>query len=282
MVRKINPKRNKSQAGNNRQSEQQRRNKYIQKLIKESKRERDKLLLNTIKRSTKVGLYNPKELKLTKYRRTQANKILKEFGTVLDPTKFFFVPAPKPIRKKAFERADSLNIKRSKTGLFISREGHAQAKLKVDKKRGEVYVERSGKTKRGARSGRRYHTILPLASLDELDNERDRLRALAAKLGQLKSNERLAFLVKEDGLEGSSNNTFNNIELLIKYLDQYQKTVAARINFYRHIEIVKTQSAQWFAEHPAINYNKSRGRSRIKKLPQGTNNGTPKKKISSN
>ncbi len=251
MPRKSRRSTSPSQALNKRLEEQRRQQSYFAKLRDAQAKERDRLLLSVIKRTSKVGIYTPKELKLTKYRRTRARKALKEYGDFLDPSKYFFVKAPKKAKRHVMERAESLQIKHSRTGLFVAREGHKRAVLRTDKKRGELFIERVGRTKRGPSRGVRYRTITPLASVDELDAERDRLRQLAEALGPLRGNERVTFRVIENGLEGYSHSTFTNIELLIAYLEHYRKSLPAKVNFFRHIVVEKTSAGQWFAEHPA-------------------------------
>lgn len=251
MSRKNSRDRREAQALNKRLKEQHRQQSYLEKLRRAQKKERDQILTRAMKRASETGVYKPKELKLTKYRRMRATKAIREYGDFLDPRKYFFIKTPKPIKAKAFERAESLEIKHSRTGLFIAKEGHKKAILKTDRKRKELYIERVGKTKRGPSRGVRYKTITPLASIDELDFERDRLRRLAKAIGPLRPNERITFRVIENGLEGYSHTTFSNIELLINYLEHYRKSIAAKVNFFRHIQIEKTTTSQWFAEHPA-------------------------------
>lgn len=262
MPRNSRQRRSKDQELKARLKEQQRQDNYFDQLRRAQARERDRILLQTIKRSSKVGLYNPKELKLTKYRRYRANKIAKEYGDFLDPKKFFFVKAPTKAKKQVFQRAENLQIKHTRTGLLVPKEGHTRARLKTDRKRKEYYVERSGKTKRGPTKGVRYRTITPLASIDELDNERDRIRNLAKALGPLGRNDRITFKIIENGLEGYSHSTFSNVELLINYLEFYRKSIAAKVNFFRHIVLEKTTASQWFAEHPATAAGKKGRRNR--------------------
>lgn len=238
-----------TQALNKRLKERKAENKYINKLIAASKKERDGLLLYAMKRASKTGLYNPKEFKLTKYRRKRTEEILHLYGQVLSPDKYFFLKANKKDRARVKARADAMQMLGTKTGIFVHRNGYNKASIKVDRKRGELYIERSGKTKRGPTKGKIYRSVLPLASIDELTFEKDRLRALAKQLGPLKQGEVLTFKVVEDGLEGYHNKTYSDIELMINYLGLYQKTLAARVQFYRHIEIVKTKSSDWRAVH---------------------------------
>lgn len=263
------------QALNKRFSRQSQQQKYFEKLRNAQKRERDRILVRTMKLASGKGIYNPKDFKLTKYRRYKATKVAREFGEFLDPTKYFFVKAPKPIKRRVMERAEHLHMKHSRSGVFIAKEGHKRASIKYNKKLDEPYIERSGRTKRGPTKGVRYKTITPFATVDELDKERDRFRKLAKELGPLHSNERITFKVIENGLEGYSHATFSNIELLINYLEHYRKTIPAKVNFFRHIVLEKTTASQWFAEHPATEPGrrgrKSRDnvRSRIRKLEHG-------------
>lgn len=227
---------------------------YQKQLMKNraaAKRSEETQLRHLLKNVRGKGIYDPKGNELTKYRKSRLRKAVKEFGSYLDPTKYFFVPAPKNRKKEVIERATNLKIKTSSIGVFIEKAGHKKATLKEDKKRREIYIERSGKTKRGATKGKRYRTITPLASLDELDNERVRIKALADGLGKLKKNEVLAFKIQENGGEGYSHLTFGNIDLLLNYLDKYKKSAPAKINFYRHIQVEKVETSdKWFKEHP--------------------------------
>lgn len=251
MPRKSTRGRSRKQVTNPYSRENPQFRKHVEGLIRASKKDRDNILRKTMKRTAQVGLYNPKSLKLTKYRRYRANKLLKEFGEVLDPGKYFFIKAPKNTKREILDRAESLKIKHSKKGVFLFKNGYTRAKIKTDKKRGELFIERSGRTKRGPTKGVRYRTVTPLASIDELTSEKERLRDMAAALGPLGKNDRLSFIVIEDGLEGYGHGTFSNIELLLHHLETYQKMTPSKVQFYRHIEIVKTTAGQWFTEHPA-------------------------------
>lgn len=238
-----------TQALNKRLKERAARVKYVHKLIADAEAERDLILIRAMKRASQTGIYKPKELKLTKYRRKRAKEVLQEYGKVLDPKKFFFLKADKKDRARVKARADAMQMKGTSTGVFVHRNGYNKASIKVDRKRNELYIQRSGKTKRGPTKGKTYRSVLPLASIDELTFEKDRLRALAKHLGPLKQGEALTFKVIEDGLEGYHNRTYSDIELLLNYLGLYQKTLAARVQFYRHIEIVKTNASEWRSVH---------------------------------
>jgi hypothetical protein len=231
--------------------------KDIEKGRREAKKTRDKELRSTLHKVAKVGLYVPKEFKLTKYRRSRLSKLEKSGKLeLLNSEKFFFVPIPKAKRRKTLANSEQLKIDTSKTGVFIPRDKHTRARLVTDSK-GELIIIRSGKTRRGTTKGRTYKTITPLVSLDELGNERERLREQARKLGPITTEDytngvRLVFHVSENGIDGWSQQTFEDIDLLLNYLEaRYDKTTAARVNFYRHITIEKSTVNDWFTRHAA-------------------------------
>ena len=242
--------------------------KYYANLAKKQERE----LKSLLKAVRGKGIYDPKGNELSRYRKSRLNKISKEFGDLLDPKKFAFVMPEKGAIKKVIERAKGLELKTTKTGLFVPREGNAKVKIKRDRKRDEYYIEKSGKTKWGVNQGKRYRSVTPLASVDELDKERDRIKEMADKLGPLNKGERITFEITEKGNEGFGRATFQNINLLLDYLDQYRKTIAAKINFYRHIKIVKTETVKkWFDEHPPKAPKKFARRIHTRVLPNGRN-----------
>lgn len=214
---------------------------------KAKKRLRDLELQLTLENVKGKGIYDPKNNDITKYKATKLRKLSKEFGDLFDPSKYVFIKAPKAVRG----RAQGLDLKATKTGLFVPKNGNKNIKLKKDKTRDEYYIERSGKTKWGINKGKRYRSVTPIASIDELEKEKDRIKDMADKLGPLNGDERLSFVIIEKGNEGYSHATFTNIDLLFDYLDNYRKTIAAKLQFYRHIEIVKTESVKrWFSDHP--------------------------------
>lgn len=283
MPRKISPIDRAAQERNARLKEKLREQeafkKYVAKQRAEQKKARDAILRDTLRKAKGKGLYDPKSLKLTDYRRKQARKIQREYGEFLNSDKYFFVAPAKTETAKFVDRAKALTMKTTKTGVFIAKEGHKTAKVKYDKKRDELYIERRGKRKVGpSGSASTHRTITPLASADELDKERDRLRALGNKLGPLKGDDRLIFTVHENGIEGYSKNTFGHIDLLLQYLDRYQKNTPAKVQFFRHITVEKRGRDEYHAWQREYRkdlearklerlrqYGKER-RSRIKKL----------------
>lgn len=209
-------------------------------------------LRNALKWSKGKGIYEPKSLELTKYRKSRARKVIKEYGPFIDVKKYFFVQAPKARRVEVIQRAEGLKLKATHTGIFIAREGHTKARFKESKKYKELYIERSGRTKRGPSRGRRYTHVTPITSVDELETAKDRLKDLAASLPIRNKNERLAFKTKSNGVDGYSHATFADVGLLLEWLENYKMSLANRIQFYRDIEIERVEtSVEWFKEHPA-------------------------------
>lgn len=233
-------------------------------------KELDRQLKADMKYLQHVGLYAPKSLELTPYRRRTVAKKKQEHRDVFAKDRkglsdLIFVKAPPKQSRKLRAKAGDLQMKTSRTGIFVKRDGHVSAVIKHDKKHDEFFIERRGKTKTGKNTGRRYKDQLPIASLDELDKERDRLRRAFSRM-KLKGNEVLAFRVSEFGLDGFSHDTFVDVEQLLNHLDKYQKTPAAKLNFFRHIIIEKSESiSRWHMDHPIKEHN-ARNR---QKLPVG-------------
>lgn len=230
----------------------------FEKSLRDAAKQREKEYHQLLKIVRGKGIYEPKNNELTKYRKDRLRQAKNTFGEYLND-KYFFIPVGKKAKAEVMSKAEMLSITHTRAGLFFSKQGHTRATIKKDKEREEYYIERSGKVKRGTNTGRKYKSILPLASLDELDRERERLRKLALALGPLKKNERLVFKVIENSNEGYSQGVFDDIELLLRNLDNYQKKHAARVNFFRHIQVEKSNPVVWRREHP----NKARGGNRI-------------------
>lgn len=222
-------------------------------------KERDKELTKLLKNVRGKGIYEPKGNALTPYRRKRLAEVKAQFGQYLDPNENFFLPAKGAARERIIERAKSLEMATTKKGLFFPKANYKTARLKYDRKHDEFIVNRKGKVKHGEKAGRIYQSNIPLASLDALDHERDRIRAMAASLGPLEPNERLVFKVMENSNEGFSHAVFGNVELLLRYLENYKKKQASKVNFFRHIEVEKSGTKEWFAAH---NHNERKPRSR--------------------
>lgn len=237
---------------------------------------RDRILATKLKRLKATGLYAPKSDELTTYRKRKVSQLSKQYAEQLDPSKFMFVKLPtgKQIsgtkERKAVHRlkdkAESLNYTTSRTGLFVEKKSYSRASLKFDPKHNTFAIKRTGKVKRGRNRGTVYSSIEPLVTIDTLTSSKNRIRREAEKLGPLNKGERLAFKVTQEGNEGYSHKIMNDVDALMRYLNQYQKsaqhpqgkTKHQQAVFLSYIEIVKTTPREWFTEHPARNRRKSR------------------------
>ena len=273
MPRKISASQAQAQAQKRRAAALEKRHKqrrqYLKRLQAREQRETDALLKRAMKNVRGKGIYEPKSLELTKYRRTRIRGVVREYRDLIEPSKYFFVKAPKEDRARVQERAKGMDFKSTRTGLFIPREGFRQAVLKKDPTNNELYIERRGKVKRGPTRGKRYTKRLPLASLDELDSQKDRIRRMGESFGKLKGNERLTFSIHEAGVDGYTNKTFSNIDQLLRFLENYRKqiggkwtrTMPAFIHFLTLIEVEKTESSlRWQIEHPPRDARERRAR----------------------
>ena len=278
MPSKNSPSQRQAQAQKRRAAELEKRHRqrrqYIKQLQAREKRESDALLKRAMKQVRGKGIYEPKEIVLTKYRRSRIKKVIREYRDLLEPKKYFFLKAPKEDRARVQERAKAMDFKSTKTGLFVPREGFRTALLRKDPKNNELYIERKGKVKRGPTRGKRYTRRLPLASLDELDAQKDRIRRMGESFGKLKGNERLTFSIHEAGVDGYTNKTFSNIDLLLRFLENYRKQIGGKwtrtmpsfIHFLTLIEVEKTESSlKWQMDHPPRDARERRARLRRSK-----------------
>lgn len=243
-------------------------------------REKDKELKATLKKIKGMGIYEPKSFSMTPYRRKRIKSIERQYSEYLSGEDFFFIPVPKAKKNRVIDRANSLGIPTTRTGLIVPKDKHTKAVLKENPK-GEFYILRTGKTKQGINQGRKYSTISPLAGLDELEKQKERLRRQAKSLGALKTGERLNFVIVEGGYEGRGTRFFsgpNAIEELFAHIDSYQKdqlandgrlikkgkSVGALVHFYRHVKIIKSTIYQFNKDYPPRSAGKA-GRQRVKK-----------------
>lgn len=241
---------------------------HVARVRKQVAREQVKTLKAALKWSRGKGIYEPKSVELTKYRKYRVRKIIKEYRPFLDTKKFFFVTAPKARREEVRQRAEGLKLKATSTGVFIERQGHTKARFKESRKLKELYIERSGRTKRGPSRGRRYTHVTPITSIDELEKARDRLRELGEAIPIRNKGERLVFKTRSNGIEGYSHNTYADIDLLIGDLAKYRMSLANQIQFFRDITIERVEtSAQWRLDHPP---RSSRERRALLRRSKGT------------
>jgi hypothetical protein len=204
----------------------------------------------------RMGIYEPKGKELTPYRKKRIRAAYREYSEYMTGD-FQFVALPGP---ETIKQAKGLTFKTTKKGAFVPLEGHKKAK--VTRKRGETYIDLTGKVKRGPSGGERRYKVerIPLRSLDIIANEKERLRQEAADLMPLSGKERLAFVLTINDHEGFSKKTYDNIEHLIEDVERYEKTVPWKVqDIFRHIRIVKVESdAKWREDHPRKNEIKKR------------------------
>lgn len=218
-----------------------------------------------LKELRKIGAYEPTSDELTRYRKTQINKQWREYGSFLDDERrpFFFVPADKltgPERKAFLANARSLSIKTTKTGLFLQREGQRKARLVWDNENKEYDVLLTGKVKWGENRGKKIAHRIPIAPVDRIDRELDRLESKARQMGPLGKGEALSFIVIENGdMTGASRNTYHNPETLRKRLAEYHvENKGHALAFLRLVVVQKTTLTDWNKEHPPRNKRMAR------------------------
>lgn len=232
---------------------------YFKQRRKAERRLQDAELKRILKAVRGKGIYDPKSTTLTKYRRTKARKVKREYGELLDAKQFFFVPVPKQHRKDVRARAPGLELKATKTGLFVAKQGYTRAKLVIGKKTGTPTVKRTGKRKRGPSRTKTYSHALPILPADEVERQLDRIRDAAQELMPLRGNEQIVFIVNEKDHTGYSRHPVNSPEALVRWLQTYRRQIGSKwtrtlpdfINFLIHVEVEKTGSVEeWREEHP--------------------------------
>lgn len=217
---------------------------------------REKEYTRKLKLLKQYGIYNPENSVLSGYRKTQINKRFAKYADQINSPDYVFLPVASQAKrfaadpKKLLKKADRLNMPVTRTGIFVAKEGSRRATLGYNKELGEYEITLSGRTKWGKDRGKRITTKIPLASLDELDAQKERIIAEGRIFGKLKKNEALAFEIRGNGHDGFSHETFGDIELLMAKLDEYKKSMPAKIKFFRHIVVVKTEMGLWHKLHP--------------------------------
>lgn len=224
-----------------------------------ARKKREREYRRRLKLLEKTGVYQPKGEELTRYRKMRINKAFEQWQPFLEDTRrqFMFVDASKTLTKKELkkfhENADSLQMKTTKTGVFIGREGQRRARIVRPKSRPDEFdIELSGKVKWGINKGKRIKDRIPVAPLDRLGDERQRLEHMAKDAGPLKSGEALSFVVVQNGSEtGAHKSTYDTVEGVMRALNGYHKdNYAHRLAFFRLVQIRKTTLTEWRKEHP--------------------------------
>lgn len=217
---------------------------------------RQKEYTRKLKLLKQYGIYNPLSDNLSSYRKSLINKRYEKYREQIGSPDYVFLPVASKAKrfaaypKRILKKAKNLNMPVTRTGIFVAKEGSRRAALGYNKELGEYEITLSGRTKWGKNRGKRITTKIPLASLDELDAQKERIIAEGRIFGKLKKNEALAFEIRGNGHDGFSHETFGDIELLMQKLDEYKKSMPAKIKFFRHIVVVKTEMGLWQKLHP--------------------------------
>lgn len=201
-------------------------------------------LKRKLKQLTKTGLYNPKSQEITPYRAKRINSLYKEYRSELENPNVLFVKFPKFVSPQKMQaKAKSLKFKASRKGLFIEKEGSRSGSIEYNRTLGEYQIKLTGKRKSGPRKGTKITKTFPLSNMMELDRQRERFREEFENLNR-KKNEYARIRVTETGNDGFSSTIFSRFDDLMSHLDNYQKSVSDRIQFYRLIGIEKVTKAE--------------------------------------
>lgn len=271
MPKKNNQKQSASQAKNSAASAKQLQRaaqayrKQIEVERKALRRSKDKELKAVLKNIAGMGIYEPKSPVLTPYRRRRLREVKREYGKFLSGD-YFMLPIPKEDRKAVIARAEELKFDHTKFGLIVPRKKHTHARIRKGKnKKGkpEYTIIKTGKTKWGPNRGRIYTDALPLATVDDIEIEKDRIRREAKRLGPLNDDQFFIFIVEEDNTLGVSRLSFKDIEDLLQFLDEggsasYQINPMTQTQVMRHIHIEKVTTEQKRIKYPPKDRGKPR------------------------
>lgn len=214
------------------------------KTNQEKKRE----LKRRLAKLQKTGIYSPKSNEITPYRAKRINALYKEYRSELENPDILFVKFPKYVSPAKMQaKAKSLKFKSSRKGLFIEKEGSRSGTIEYNRNLGEYQIKLTGKRKSGPRKGTKITKTFPLSNMVELDLQRERFRNEFENLNR-KKNEYARIRVTETGNDGFSSTIFSKFEDLMTHLDNYQKTISDRIQFYRLIAIEKVSVSEHRAD----------------------------------
>lgn len=251
---------------------------------KQSKKHISPKLKGRLNKLKSFGLLQPTGNEGTATLKKKIVNAEREYEDQLKPGKNFFIRIPRgKAGQIALDKAKQLGLQTTTKGFFFEKEGAQSAKLIVTKT-GKARLITKKKITGKYGNTRTRTTAIPLDTVDELTRQQDKLRREAERLGPLKRGESLSFRVVEKDREGFSRNHFSDIELLIKYIEAYEKRpslntpVKRRLwknYFFRHIEIIKTTRAETKArvyerDQEAIRAKARRARQR-KKLIRSIN-----------
>lgn len=232
----------------------------------------------------KTGIYSPKATDLTPYRKGRINKAWREYGQYFPtpgkgekfhrPDKYFFVDATKGHTKGAAKKfviaAKQMGMVTTPKGVFLAKEGQRNARVEWSVKRQEYDIVLTGKTRWGENKGKRVSDRIPVAPIERVTGEEERIRDMAASFGPLKGNDRISFILTENNVEvGAHRATYGNVADLMEAINRYhQNNKSARLKFFRLVTVRKTTIYDWSREHPNTK-NLASNRKRAKRKGRG-------------
>ena len=199
----------------------------------------------------KFGLYQPKALVLTKYRKSRINKLWNSFEEELTSKNVLFVKFPQNISPaKLRERAGAMEMKSSRKGIFVEKEGQRHGHMQYNKEFGEYEIILTGKTKFGKRRGSKIREQIPLAKASAIEKELSKLK-MQARSEKLKKGEYYRIKVTAPNSDGFSRMIYKDINEALAYLKLMEKPMASRLAFYRYLSIEKVTEIQHRREYKA-------------------------------
>lgn len=186
----------------------------------------------------------------------EINKRYRQFKKEIESDEFTFAKYPsKHVAKKLHERAKSLNYAASPKGLFIQKEGSRRASIEWNSRFKEYQVKLTGKTKYGKNVGSQITSFHPLAKLDTLLHEQNRIRDEFDFLN-LHENEFARFVIIEATNAGAvSKSIFDRIDGqhgLLEYIGAYHSNVSDKLAFMRILKIEKVSPAKHLADRKSL------------------------------
>ncbi len=237
----------------------------------EKRKARDKEYRRRKQILKKFGIYEPKGVELTRYRKHEINRYWSEFHDVVTrPEKYLIAKPSKSLttnqKRKALAKAKEMDVAYvTKKTVILPREGYTGATIRYSKKDDEAYIIRRGKVKHGINKGKRYTDHLSLAGLDGLEKVKDKLKRQSKRLGPLKEGQVYVFKVIVKGeTYGYSHSNFENLDLLTDYVLRYHNNIPQQISFARLIHIEKHMPFEWNRDRPRPLTREQRRRLRLK------------------
>lgn len=217
-------------------------------------RERD--YVAKMKLLEKTGIYQPKAHELTKSRKTTINKYFGQYGDKLQDKSLVFAKSSGLTarqKKDLTAKAKELDLTTARSGVFVKHHGQKRGIITLNKEMGDEFiVTLEGKRKSGSKAGKRVREKQPIASIDKIDNTLGRLEQMYKAIEKKKKKgERIAFIVRGEDHLGYSHKVFTSFAQLKSHLNLYKRTPMQRLQLYRSLSFVLTESNEaWRAKHP--------------------------------